>query len=124
MTTTSKRKPTAKQRTMQFYPNARLLFVQEGKKTVGYLVEPLDTPNAFQLMKPDGTVYNVQVNGNASLCDCIGFEHRGMNTRDGRGCKHIAAIATLQQLGRLPIDEQAKAAPQYVPSQFNDFDDP
>lgn len=98
--TTATRK-TAPKRTMQFYPNARLLFIQEGKKTSGYLVEKLDAPNAVQLMKPDGTTYNVQVAGNNSVCDCIGFEHKGMNTRDGKGCKHAAAIARLLQLGKL-----------------------
>lgn len=99
--TATARKPATKQRTMQFYPNARLLFIQNGNKTDGYLVEKLDTPNAFQLMKNDGTTYNVQANGNDSLCDCIGFEHRGMNTKDGKGCKHVAAITRLLQLGKL-----------------------
>ena len=99
--TTTTRKSAPKRRTMQFYPNARLLFIQEGKKTTGYLVEELDAPNAYQLMKPDGTTYNVQVAVNNSVCDCIGFEHKGMNTRDGKGCRHVAAIARLLQLGKL-----------------------
>lgn len=99
--TTTTRKTAPKQRTMQFYPAARLLFIAEGKKTSGYLVEQLDTGNSYQLMKPDGTIYNVQVDGNNSLCDCIGFEHRGMNTKDGKGCKHVAAITRLLQLGKL-----------------------
>jgi hypothetical protein len=41
------------------------------------------------------------LDGPASLCDCIGFEHRGMNTKDGKGCKHVAALTILRQLGKV-----------------------
>lgn len=105
---TATRKTAPKQRTMQFYPNARLLFLAEGKKSSGYLLtETSDTLNAdthvrsYRLEKADGTKYDVLIDGAGSLCDCIGFEHRGMNTKDGKGCKHVAAIGRLLQLGKL-----------------------
>ncbi len=74
----------------------------QGKTTDGYQVENTqeeahcDEPT-FRLIKTDGTVYNVLLCGEHSLCDCIGFEHRGMNTKDGKGCKHVAALTTLCQ---------------------------
>ncbi|MHB1421869.1 MAG: hypothetical protein ACYC3I_01475 [Gemmataceae bacterium] len=89
------------QRTMQYYPASRLLFITEGKKSIGYIVSPLDTANAFTLTKADGTQYNVLLDGVDSLCDCIGFMHRGMNIKGGKGCKHLAALAKLRQLGKL-----------------------
>jgi hypothetical protein len=55
----------------------------------------------YRLTKVYGTQYNVLLDGPASLCDCVGFEHRGMNTKDGRGCKHIAALEKLRQLNRI-----------------------
>ncbi len=42
-------------------------------------------------------VYNVLLDGAGSLCDCKGFEHFGMQTKDGKGCKHIAALTVLRQ---------------------------
>ncbi|MGH7170244.1 MAG: hypothetical protein ACRELF_15020 [Gemmataceae bacterium] len=98
-TATRTRKPQT--RTMQFYPTTRLLFIANGKQTDGYCLEALDTANAYQLSKADGTVYNVLLAGHDSLCDCIGFEHRGMNTKDRKGCKHVASLTKLQQLGKL-----------------------
>lgn len=105
-TITTKRPRT--QRTMQLYPAARLLFITEGKKTTGYTVEETthlhnadEHVRSFQLTKPDGTVYDVLLDGPGSQCDCIGFEHRGMETRNGKGCRHVAALSTLQLLGKL-----------------------
>ncbi|MGH7225517.1 MAG: SWIM zinc finger family protein [Gemmataceae bacterium] len=31
------------------------------------------------------------------MCDCKGFEHRGMQTKDGKGCRHVAALTVLRQ---------------------------
>jgi hypothetical protein len=81
-----------------------LLWIKQGKKTDGYMVEDTSAytdASTFRLTKTDGTVYNVMLDGPASLCDCIGFEHRGMNTKDGKGCKHVAALTILRQLGKV-----------------------
>ncbi len=97
-----------KARTMQFFPESRLLFITEGKKSTGYIVEETthlhsadDHVRSFQLTKPDGTTYDILLDVPGSQCDCIGFEHRGMNIRGGCGCKHIASLSKLAQLGRL-----------------------
>lgn len=102
------RKPQS--RTMQFYPAARLLFISEGVKaqrSTGYLVEETtDLHNAdehvrtFLLTKPDGTSYDVLLDGPCSLCDCLGFERFGM-CKAGTGCKHVAAMAKLVQVGKV-----------------------
>lgn len=109
MTTATKTRKTVKQlRTMHYLPTAGLLFITEGKKSIGYaVVETTHLHNvdehvrSFQLGKPDGTTYDVLLDGPGSQCDCIGFEHRGMNIKGGCGCKHIAAMTKLQQLGKL-----------------------
>jgi hypothetical protein len=108
MTTATKTQKTQKQRTMQYLAHAGLLFITEGKKAIGYtVVETTALHNAdeharsFQLTKPDGTTYDVLLDGPASLCDCKGFEHFGMATKDGKGCKHVASLTTLCHLGKL-----------------------
>lgn len=107
MTTATTTKTRKQQRTMHYLKAAGILFVMEGKKTTGYFIaNTQDETNCeqptFRLEKAtDGTVYNVLLHGEHSLCDCQGFERHGMNTKDGKGCKHIAALATLQQLGKL-----------------------
>jgi hypothetical protein len=102
MTTATKAPKQVKPvRTMQFYPASRLLFIQEGKRSIGYVLAALDTANAYQLAKAGGATYNVLLAGPGSQCDCIGFEHRGMNIKGGKGCKHVAALSKLQQLGKL-----------------------
>jgi hypothetical protein len=83
-----------------------LLWIKQGKKTDGYMVEDTSAytnadASTFRLTKTEGTVYNMMLDGPASLCDCIGFEHRGMNTKDGKGCKHVAALTLLRQLGKV-----------------------
>ena len=102
--------PTRKQvlRTMQFIKTGmvNLLWIKQGAKTDGYLVEDTSAYNnadapTFRLIKTDGTVHDVLLDGPGSLCDCLGFEHRGMHTKDGKGCRHIAALTKLQQLGKL-----------------------
>lgn len=107
-TATRTRKTTKQQRTLQFYPASRLLFVIEGKKTTGYTVDETthlhnadEYVRSFQLTKPDGTAYDVLLDGPGSLCDCKGFEHRGMHTKEGTGCRHIAALSKLVSLGKL-----------------------
>lgn len=106
MTVTTTRKTAKKQRTMQYYPASGIIFITDGNKTDGYLVansqeETHCEEPTFYLTKADGTQYNVLLHGEHSLCDCKGFEHRGMNTKDGKGCKHIAALTKLHQIGKL-----------------------
>ena len=111
MTTATATRKTARKtqpRTMQYYPASRLLFIAEGAKSIGYLVEETSHLHnadehfrSFQLVKPDGTTYDVWLDGPGSQCDCIGFERRGMNIQGGLGCKHVAALTKLQQLGKL-----------------------
>jgi hypothetical protein len=106
VTTTMKTRKTTP-RTLNYLPSAGLLFLAEGKTTTAYFLantkeETHCEQPTFRLEKAtDGTVYNVLLHGEHSLCDCQGFEHHGMNTRDGKGCKHVAALAKLQQLGKL-----------------------
>lgn len=96
-------------RTMQFVKTGmvNILWITQGKKTDGYIVEDTsaftnsDAPT-FRLTKTDGTTYDVLLDGpGGSLCDCKGFGHHGMNTKDGKGCKHVAALTTLRQLKRI-----------------------
>lgn len=60
---------------------------------------------AFSLTKIDGTVYNVNLNGKASTCDCPGFEHHGWHTDRATGepvaCKHIMSMLALEAQGKL-----------------------
>jgi hypothetical protein len=44
--------------------------------------------------------YHVNLNGQQSSCTCLGFLRHGM-FRDGRGCKHIAALFALKASSRL-----------------------
>src|SRR5215469_7315873 len=106
-TSTAKpRKP--QQRSMQYVHTGfiGLLWIKQGRKETGYMVEDTSAysnadASTFRLTKTDGTVYNVMLDGPASLCDCIGFERRGMNTKDGKGCKHVAALTLLRQLAKV-----------------------
>ncbi len=104
------RKPRKPQtRTMQFVKTGivNLLWITQGKKTDGYIVEDMSAFNnadapTYRLTKVDGSdLYNVMLDGPASLCDCKGFEHYGMQTKDRKGCKHIAALAKLKEMGRI-----------------------
>lgn len=109
MTTATKSRPRKQvQRTLQFIQTGMiaLLWIKHGNKTDGYMVEDTsaytnaDSPT-YRLTKTDGTVYDVLLDGPGSLCDCIGFEHRGMNIKGGCGCKHIAALTKLHSMGRI-----------------------
>jgi hypothetical protein len=81
---------------------AGLLWIKQGRQETGYMVEDTSAytnadASTYRLTKTEGTVYNVLLDGPGSLCDCIGFENRGMGTKDGKGCKHVAALTTLRQ---------------------------
>lgn len=108
MNATKQRTRKQKQRTMQFIKTGfiSLLWITQGKKTDGYMVEDTSAyTNAdaftYRLTKVDGTQYNVLLDGPGSLCDCIGFERKGMQIQGGKGCKHIAALTKLHELNRI-----------------------
>ena len=108
MTTSTKKIRKPQPRTLNYIHTGfvGLLWIKQGRKETGYMVEDTSSlTNAgvptFRLTKTDGTVYNVLLDGPGSQCDCIGFEHRGMDTKDGRGCKHVASLTILRQLGKL-----------------------
>lgn len=109
MTTAIKSRPRKQvQRTLQLIKTGmvNLLWITQGKKTDGYQVEDTSAYNnadgpTFRLIKTDGTTYDVLLDGPGSQCDCIGFEYRGMAIKGGCGCKHIAALTKLRQLGEL-----------------------
>lgn len=107
-TTTSIRPRKQAQRTLSYIHTGLigLLWIKQGKKQDGYMVENTQEEThceepTFRLTKTDGTEYNVLLCGSASLCDCKGFEHRGMNTKDHKGCKHVAALTKLRELQRI-----------------------
>jgi hypothetical protein len=50
------------------------------------------SPGQFQ--SANGEPRHVLLDGQASFCTCQGFEKHGM-CRDGKGCRHIAALAAL-----------------------------
>lgn len=81
------------QRTMQFFPAAHLLFIQQGGKSSGYVVEANDD-GSVQLEKADGTVYTVSRVGDQTECDCPAGEFRGR-------CKHADAVKKLRELGKI-----------------------
>jgi hypothetical protein len=73
----------------------------ETKKSIvfGYYVTPIpgDFGTAFQVQKvitKGGEVYNVNLNGRKSTCECKGF------LRWGR-CKHVAGLQALRDEGKL-----------------------
>jgi hypothetical protein len=80
------------------YGNGATLVITEnvGRKlvTTGYYAEPLKTDFGvgFRLTKfqvDGGDVYDVCLDGERSICTCLGFESHG------RPCKHIAAARVL-----------------------------
>ena len=108
MATVTRSRKIQKHRTMQYFAHVGLLFISEGKKTTGYtMVETTAYHNtdehvrSFHLTKADGETYDVLLDGPGSLCECKGFAHYGMQTKDGKGCRHVAALTKLQQLGKL-----------------------
>jgi hypothetical protein len=70
-----------------------------GRETVDtYTVEDIGTDRqgarGISLTNPDGTVYNLELDGGYRSCDCKGHERHGH-------CKHADAVAKLIELGRL-----------------------
>ena len=93
-----------------------LLEITVGKERTGYLLEriPADFGAAFSLTKLElvqvetgvhelrrADPYHVHFDRTlGDSCTCLGFLHHGMG-KDGKGCRHIAALAELRGQGLL-----------------------
>ena len=58
---------------------------------------PSDFGAAFEVTKmfeADDAVYRVNLDGDRSSCDCLGFSHHGR-------CKHVSGLSVLRQAGKL-----------------------
>jgi hypothetical protein len=93
-----------------------LLAITAGKDRTSYLLEciPADFGAAFSLTKLElveaepgvhelrrADLYHVHFDkALGDSCTCVGFLHHGM-CKDGKGCKHIAALAELRGQGLL-----------------------
>jgi hypothetical protein len=93
-----------------------LLAITAGKERTGYLLEriPADFGAAFALTKLElvevatgvheqrqAEPYHVHFDkALGHSCTCLGFLHHGMG-KDGKGCRHIAALAELRGQGLL-----------------------
>jgi hypothetical protein len=118
-TSTQSRKPVKPARTVALLSRPDpigLLAIIVGKDRSDYLLEriPADFGAAFALTKlelaqVEPGVYEQRraepyhVHFDKSLghsCTCLGFLHRGMG-QDGKGCRHIAALAELRGRGLL-----------------------
>src|SRR5262249_30477038 len=112
MTTTTKNKPTptARKKPARFvklisYPDGshalviRQVLSKNREQVDAYALAEIgaDTGRGFRLMKPDGTVYSVNVGGDHDSCECLGHEKHGHRTV----CKHRASIAALIAQGKL-----------------------
>jgi hypothetical protein len=116
MNATKSRKPVKPTRTVELLSRPDpigLLAITIGKDRACYLLErvPADFGSAFSLTKlvlveiepgvhEQRRADTYHVHFDATLghsCTCLGFWHRGMG-KDGKGCRHLAALAEL--LGR------------------------
>jgi hypothetical protein len=66
---------------------------------VAYTARPIrpelsEVIRAWQLRKPDGTVYNVADTIDGATCDCADFTYRHEGN-DQIGCKHVRALRAL-----------------------------
>jgi hypothetical protein len=93
-----------------------LLAITVGKERTSYLLEriPADFGAAFALTKlalvevepgvheqRHADTYHVHFDATlGDSCTCLGFLHHGMG-KDGKGCRHIAALAELRGQGLL-----------------------
>jgi hypothetical protein len=119
MNATKSRKPVKPARTVQLLGRpdpVGLVAITVGKGRTAYLLErvPADFGTAFALTKLElvqvepgvyeqrqAEPYHVHLDkALGHSCTCLGFLHRGM-CKDGRGCRHIAALAELRGRGLL-----------------------
>jgi hypothetical protein len=118
-TSTQSRKPVKPARTVQLLGRPDpigLLAITVGKDRNSYLLEriPADFGAAYALTKlvmvevatgvyeqRHAETYHVHFDRTlGDSCTCLGFLHHGMG-KDGKGCKHIAALAELRGQGLL-----------------------
>ena len=119
MNATNSRKPVKPARTVELLSRPDpigLLAITVGKDRTGYLLErvPADFGAAYGLTKlvlveiepgvhEQRCADTYHVHFDATLGDsrtCLGFLHHGM-CKDGKGCRHIAALAELRGQGLL-----------------------
>lgn len=94
-----KSKPARSLAIIEQHGDEMFIAITVGKQTSHYWIEPLagvDFGAGFAFTKDDGTVYNVNVNGKESLCDCRGFGRHAH-------CKHVDSTRKLQELTLLPV---------------------
>jgi SWIM zinc finger len=118
-TSTQSRKPVKPARTVQLLRRPDpigLLAITVGKGRTGYMLEriPADFGATFALTKlvlveiepgvheqRNADTYHVHFDRTlGDFCTCLGFLHHGM-CKDGKGCRHIAALAELRGQGLL-----------------------
>jgi hypothetical protein len=100
-------KPTRTCHLIDIGGGRQVLAITEWLKTTAHETKyhlkpiPADFGTAFELTKfstDGGDTYHVHFDRTLGhSCTCLGFLHHGM-CKDGRGCRHIAALAEL--LGR------------------------
>jgi hypothetical protein len=106
------RKPVTRTATVTRIGDAVILWLTVGSDTTAYRVTAIPHgfgKAAFRLDKADKgdcnpESYNVLLDGQHSLCDCLGFEKHGL-CKDGRGCKHIAGLTAALAAKLLPVPE-------------------
>lgn len=100
------------------------LTIGEGEKAkhYHYFLEPMaaDFGLAFRFVKyaneieegePSEYHVNIDIHGNNHSCECKGFLRHGMNcgknrsADEQRGCKHVAALLSLLQSGRIAVPQ-------------------
>jgi len=97
------RKPIPREMNLLNAPAAQrwgAMLLTVGKERRGYLFREITCDiggRAFEVVKvgTDETTYHVRLDGQQSTCECLGFLKHSH-------CKHLAAIAKLLDLGKLP----------------------
>ena len=102
-------KPERHARLMQLGGNNPVLALTTGKETTFYHLEtlPADFGKGFRLTKADqgdgpneGYDINLDTHHGMHDCTCKGFLRWGMG-KEGKGCRHIAALVALFDAGKL-----------------------
>src|SRR5579884_3123388 len=104
--TTKPASPKTERRVKLYPTTGRLIELRVGKEVSFYWVTSHGSgcygQAAFRMTKlvGGGGNYDVLLDGPASSCECRGFVFWGMG-KDGRGCRHIAALQALIEAGKL-----------------------
>jgi hypothetical protein len=93
--------------TAEITPTPLLGFSGPGTLRVGGTVYGLEeTPDGWDLCKPDGTSYRLAMGPHGPSCECGDFTHRRAGL-DSLGCKHIRAA---REAGLIPRDNAMETA--------------